>query len=177
MAAQAMLNNSKAVNEIETNFSVQIRKMCKPTPSFRTMNRSYIKRVSLGRSLCVCLCKTNSNRYIPVIQTAQMRRSWHNEQTMHDGSCSCSGSYDCSYHSRINMRTVSHSIIFHKCTVNCYKYPNASHFTGDKIAMRYGDSEGETRGDGAMHRKHRERERPRKRMNKNRNSNGKTNIK
>lgn len=25
------------------------------------------------------------------------------------------------------MRTVPHSIIFHKCTVNCYKYSNASH--------------------------------------------------
>lgn len=139
MSTQAALHNSKAVNKIETNVCVQIREKdtnqlsSNPTSSARIMNRSYIEFSSIPLSLSLslapfplfsfsgslCACERNSNRYIPKIQMAWTGRSWFTaEQTMRDGSCSGSCSCFCSYHLRINMRTVSHSIIFHKCTVN-----------------------------------------------------------
>lgn len=72
------------------------------------------------------LCAVFFARVANVIQTVVLQTAWNivgwATNPMAATAFAC-------YHLRINMRTVSHSIIFHKCTVNCYKYPSASHFT------------------------------------------------
>lgn len=171
-----MLNNSKAVNKIETNFCCPNQENVCQTKRTAVQLQVVVPWivhtlnvwvcVSLGLFLTlfwtVCMCVHNVFEPIHSRDTNGLNKkelahradnAWW---VLHSCSCSClcSYDYDCSYHLRINMRTVSHSIIFHKCTVNCYKYPNASHFTGDKMMRCIGGEDG-TRGD-TMHRKSRE---------------------
>lgn len=133
--SQAMLNNSKAVNKIETNFCVQIRKIVQTKRTaiqvqvFRIMNRSYIKCVCVSLGLCV------QNQFDVIY--SRVTNGLNKKELAHQTD---KAFQRCSYTSTIAL--IIYALICEPCLIQSY-FINAqwivinirmpSHFTGDKM--------------------------------------------